>query len=61
MLVVEDDDLLATLLKDVLQKSGFEVEIASNAADAIQLVENFDPDGALLDIHLGAGPSGLSL
>lgn len=61
LLVVEDDSLVATLLKDLLNKSGFEVRTAANAADALELVEEFDPDGALLDINLGTGPTGLAL
>jgi DNA-binding NarL/FixJ family response regulator len=61
VLVVEDDPLLRSLIADGLSGSGFNVEIASNALEAKQAILNFDPDVALLDIELGAGPTGLDV
>lgn len=61
VLLVEDDELTTTLLAALLGQSGFDVETAKNAAEALALVESFDPDAALLDIHLGPGPNGLDL
>lgn len=61
MLVVEDDPLTGALLKEVLGKQGFEVETATSAREARALLDEFDPDAALLDIALGDGPSGVAL
>lgn len=52
---------MASMLRDVLQRAGFEVEVAHNAREAVELVDGFDPDGALIDVHLGSGPNGLQL
>ena len=52
---------MRTLLSDVLSTAGFEVACAVNAAEARAAVGEFDPDVAVIDIHLGSGPSGLHL
>lgn len=61
VLVVEDEQLMSSLLADVLVAAGFEVEVANNVLDAREAVRAFDPDLALLDVSLGGGPSGLDL
>jgi DNA-binding NarL/FixJ family response regulator len=61
LLVVEDEPLMANLLADVLIAKGFSVRIASDVLAARKEVKEFDPDGALIDISLGDGPSGLDL
>jgi DNA-binding NarL/FixJ family response regulator len=61
LLVVEDEPLMASLLADVLIANGFSVRIASDVLAARKEVKEFDPDGALIDISLGDGPSGLDL
>ena len=60
-MVVEDEPLVASLLCDVLKQAGFEARTAPDAVSAQALVEEFDPDGALIDINLGPGPHGLHL
>lgn len=61
LLVVEDEALTASLLADALTAHGFAVETAADVLAARQAIKNFDPDAALIDISLGAGPSGLDL
>lgn len=61
LLVVDDETLVRTLLSDALTSAGFTVTTAVNAAEARTAVEEFDPDVAVIDIHLGSGPSGLHL
>jgi DNA-binding NarL/FixJ family response regulator len=61
LLLVEDELLLASLMWEVLRASGFEVEHAASAVEARELLDDFDPDAALVDVHLGAGPSGVHL
>lgn len=59
--MVEDEHLVANLLKEILEKEGFEVQIASDAISALTIAKKFDPDIAILDINLGEGPSGVEL
>jgi DNA-binding NarL/FixJ family response regulator len=61
VLVVDDDVLLASLVKKSLTSEGFEVETAASAAEGRRKVTTFDPDLVLLDLALGAGPSGVHL
>ena len=61
ILVVEDDHLVAGLLVAVLRSCGFETAVAYSAGEARSVVDDFDPDAALLDIVLGDGPTGIDL
>jgi len=61
LLLVEDEPLLASLMVEVLRGVGFEVTHVASAVDARDAIEDLDPDAALLDVHLGSGPSGLHL
>lgn len=61
LLVVEDEPLVASLLEEVLERARFEVRVAHDVLGARELLRTFDPDAALLDIALGAGPTGLDL
>lgn len=61
ILLVEDEQLTASLLEQSLTSQGFGVATAASAADALAAVDRFDPDAALIDIALGDGPSGLDL
>jgi DNA-binding NarL/FixJ family response regulator len=61
LLIVEDDKLVASLLRETLAAKGFEAVSCGSVTEAVSLVEKFDPDAALLDVHLGNGPSGVQL
>lgn len=61
LLIVEDEPLMAVLLKDVLVAHGFDVAHAVSVGEARTCIDEFDPDGLLLDISLGDGPSGVDL
>lgn len=61
MITVEDEPLVASLLSEFLVSAGFEVRACASAAEVADCVEDFDPDAALIDIHLGRGPSGLQV
>ena len=54
--MVEDEPMVASLLADSLHRGGFDASTASNAVEARDQVRNTDPDAALIDINLGAGP-----
>lgn len=61
LLVVEDEGLTASLLAEALERQGFLVEVAPDVVQARRAIDKFDPDAALLDVSLGAGPTGLDL
>lgn len=61
LLVVEDDVMTAGLLRRVLEAEGFVIEVANDAVTARDAVDAFDPDCALIDVSLGAGPTGADL
>jgi DNA-binding NarL/FixJ family response regulator len=61
ILIVEDEPLMSSLLKQSLTSADFEVETASDTGQARKKIDSFDPDILLLDISLGDGPSGLHL
>ena len=53
-MVVDDDEELTSLLKLVLEGEGYSTTVASNAAGAIEQVENDACDLVALDISLGS-------
>ena len=59
--VVEDNDLMRSLLATVLESAGFQVSTAANASDARRVIASVDPDAVVLDIDLGDGPNGLDV
>ena len=61
VVVVEDEPFLRSLISDALTTAGFEVVSVGTAAEARKLFNKCDPDAAILDIDLGAGPTGLDM
>lgn len=61
IIVVEDDPMTRGMLAENLEQAGFIVFTAETAATARQLCEDRDPDGVVLDIDLGFGPTGFDL
>jgi two-component system invasion response regulator UvrY len=60
-LVVEDDPLTRVMLESTLSGAGLEVVAVGHADEALAAVELRPVQVAVLDIHLGVGPSGLDL
>lgn len=52
ILLVEDESLLANLLKQHLEKAGFEVMLARDGEEALTLLKKNKPDLMLLDVIL---------
>ena len=61
LLLVEDEPMVASLLREALEGAGFEVRAAESALEATNTARGFDPDIAVLDINLGAGANGVDL
>jgi DNA-binding response OmpR family regulator len=52
IVIVEDDDVLANVLRDNLTFEGFRVDCAADGSAAIELVAAVGPDLVLLDVML---------
>jgi len=62
LLLVEDDQIILTIMSKALEAEGF--KILGAATDVVTAMESFkknQPDVAILDIDLGAGPTGIDL
>ena len=59
--LLDDDELIITMLSRALRKEGFETQIQTSSHEVIQKIEAWHPDLALLDIHLGEDKSGLDI
>jgi DNA-binding response OmpR family regulator len=55
ILVVEDDHLIQSVVEETLTEGGFEIDIASSAAQAVELLDKADGKyrGLVTDINLG--------
>jgi DNA-binding response OmpR family regulator len=58
ILVVDDEPRLVRLVSEILKASGYRVISAANGKSATEAVALDQPDLVLLDVLLGAGPSG---
>ena len=58
VLVVEDDALLRELIATALEVRGYTVQTAGDISEAKRILRSVDPDGVVLDIDLGQGPTG---
>jgi two-component system, OmpR family, response regulator len=61
LLVVEDDGAVREALCAALWAEGYEVQDCPDGSFSDSLVEEFDPDLAVLDVRLGRGPGGLAV
>jgi CheY-like chemotaxis protein len=52
VLVVEDDPVIASLHENLLTEVGCSVDIAYNAIEAFQHIQNKQPHALVLDLHL---------
>ena len=50
VLVVDDEPNIVAALEFLLEKNGYEVKVATNGADALDLLDAFRPDLVLLDV-----------
>lgn len=52
ILIIDDDNLVGISLKKALSKLNYEVDLCIDGNEAIDKVEQFNPDVILLDIYL---------
>jgi DNA-binding response OmpR family regulator len=52
LLLVEDDDALRFIVKDNLEQNNYQVDVAENGQEAIELFENKEYQLIILDVML---------
>lgn len=52
VLIVDDDQAIRDILKEVFRDQGFVVTTAANGELAIHVLSSFEPDVIVLDIHM---------
>ena len=60
ILVIDDEEIIASTLQEFLVGEGYEVAVAGDAPSALAALKSFEPDVALCDIQL-PGTDGLEL
>lgn len=61
MFILDDDVALCEMLKDIYEKKGMSVVFASSGEKALELLTEFKPHIAMLDLHLGGDLTGLDI
>ena len=59
--LLDDDELIITMLSRALRKEGFETQLQTSGQDVIENIEAWHPDLVMLDIHLGEDRDGLDI
>ena len=52
ILVVDDDDLVLSLIENILSKDGFDVETTNDSSGALNLIERTHPDVVISDLMM---------
>jgi len=60
VLVVDDEENIRLVLRTMLRKHGYEVQVAASAEEALEIVDDFTPDFVIADVRMG-GMSGIEL
>lgn len=50
--IIEDDSVISQMYRMKFEADGFEVQIADNGKDGVELVQQFIPDMVLLDMQM---------
>lgn len=59
VLIVEDDSIISLKISFMLKEKGYDSQTASNSAEALEMVQSYQPDIVLMDIGLADGPNGI--
>ena len=52
ILIAEDEEMLASIIRDTLESKGFKVQLAKNGKEAISYFQTFSPDLVVLDVMM---------
>jgi len=61
ILLVDDDEMLNTIMRSLLEREGFDITVASNVADALKLISSVPYDVLLSDLHMPGAADGLTV
>lgn len=61
ILLVDDDELIISMLSRALLKDGYETCLLHSSSQAVKKIFEWQPDALLLDVDLGEGDSGLDI
>jgi DNA-binding response OmpR family regulator len=61
ILLVDDDELIRTMMEEVLQQQGFNVTVAANVPEALRLITSDVYDVLLSDLHMPGAGDGLTV
>jgi len=50
--IIEDDSVISQMYRMKFEADGFEVQVANNGRDGVELVREFSPDMVLLDMQM---------
>ena len=59
--LLDDEELVVSMLARVLKKEGYETRVQTSAADALDNIASWHPDLVLLDIHLDEDIDGIQI
>ena len=59
--MLDDDEVIITMLSRALQKEGYETHLLTSSDQAVEKICAWQPNALLLDVDLGEGPNGLDL
>ncbi len=51
-MVVDDDLVFCSIIKELLQRQGYSVRLAYDVPDAMEIISNWEPDMVLTDIMM---------
>ena len=52
VLIVDDEPNIVTALEFLLRRSGYDVRVATNGAEALEQIDSYRPDVVLLDVMM---------
>ncbi len=52
VLVVDDEENIRLVLRTLLKKQGYDVEVADGGEAALKVLDSFDPDVILTDVRM---------
>lgn len=61
LIVIDDDPDFVSGIKSILEKAGYQVDVAYNPKDGFQALQTGQYDLLLLDIMMGRGAEGIAL
>jgi CheY-like chemotaxis protein len=61
ILLVDDDEMLNTIMRNLLEREGFDITVAGNVAEALKLISLEPYDVLLSDLHMPGAADGLTV